>query len=108
MLNANDFNANKTPKKFNCINCDFECSKRSDYERHILTRKHNNANDANKKTEAICNKCSLVFKHASSLSRHRKTCNEKNKMIQQEQNISFVIDEIKDTDNDVMINKKNT
>ena len=99
MLNANDFNAIKTPKKFNCISCDFECSKRSDYDRHILTRKHINANDANKKAEAICNKCSLVFKHASSLSRHRKTCNEKNKIIQQEQNISFVIDEIKDTDN---------
>ena len=100
MLNANEFYIHKTPKKFNCINCDFECSKRSDYNRHILTRKHSIANDANQKNEAICNKCSLVFKHTSSLSRHRKKCNnEKNQIIQQEQNISFIIDEIKDKDN---------
>ena len=30
----------KTPKNFDCENCDFECSKYSDYSRHILTAKH--------------------------------------------------------------------
>ena len=34
---------NKTPKNaktFYCENCDFGCSKKSDYSRHLLTSKH--------------------------------------------------------------------
>ena len=34
---------NKTPKnakKNYCENCDFGCSKKSDYDRHTTTRKH--------------------------------------------------------------------
>ena len=26
--------------KFNCELCDFKCNKKSDFERHLLTRKH--------------------------------------------------------------------
>ena len=87
----------KTHNKYSCMICHFECSKQSDYNRHILTRKHLNANDANKKTTNVCDKCMHGFKHASSLSRHRKNCNaEKNKLKNQDQNISFIInDEIK-------------
>ncbi len=29
-------------EKFHCINCDFVCSKQSDYNRHLLTLKHTN------------------------------------------------------------------
>ena len=69
----------KNAKIFECISCDFKCSKQSDYNRHLLTRKHINATSAtinatqkNSKTY-ICN-CSKIFKHHSSYYRHKKTC----------------------------------
>jgi len=76
----------KTPKNaqnFNCIKCDFKCCKKSEWDRHILTRKHLDANnhrqDANKKTPKNatsyeCDFCERLFKHMSSLSRHKKKC----------------------------------
>ena len=77
----------KTPKirkQFICIPCDFKCCKQSDYDRHILTGKHKNANDANAannhtplQREHKCNNCKTIFKHLPSLSRHKKTCNTK-------------------------------
>ena len=30
----------KNAKLFKCEKCDFGCSKKSDYDRHLLTRKH--------------------------------------------------------------------
>jgi len=32
----------KNAKFFECKKCDFKCSKQSDWNKHILTRKHNN------------------------------------------------------------------
>jgi hypothetical protein len=32
----------KNAENFICEKCDFVCSKKSNYERHILTRKHKN------------------------------------------------------------------
>ena len=57
----------KNAKIFECISCDFKCTKQSDYNRHLLTRKHINATSAtinatqkNSKTY-ICN-CNKIFK----------------------------------------------
>jgi len=86
-------NANKkTPKNaenFECKLCDFKCCKQSDFNRHLLTRKHMNANkmltNANDFTPKnadlftfICHNCDKSFKHSSSLSRHKKKCGVKN------------------------------
>lgn len=72
----------KTPKnaeKFNCNFCDFICSKQSDYNRHITTRKHKILTNTNKKTpknaKAYMCSCGKSYKHASSLSGHKKKCN---------------------------------
>ena len=65
--------------KFYCNICDFGCSKTSEYNRHIMTAKHCNANfkavNANVVApERECDICKHSFKHASSLSRHKKKC----------------------------------
>jgi len=74
LINANI----KTPKcaeKFCCENCDFICCKKSEWVRHLATDKHNNANNAkNCATGFCCDSCKHIFKHASSLSRHKKKC----------------------------------
>ena len=30
----------KIPKKFNCEKCNYECSNKKDFKKHLLTRKH--------------------------------------------------------------------
>jgi hypothetical protein len=69
-------NANqKSPRIFVCESCDYECSKSSEYNKHKHTAKHINATNANIKISKIptCD-CGKIFKHVSSLSRHKKTC----------------------------------
>ena len=82
LINANE-KTPKTPTSFECNLCYFKCSKQCDYNRHIMTPKHINANqmlsNANSFTPKNadifeCDKCSKNFKHASSLSRHKKIC----------------------------------
>ena len=80
----------KSAKKFSCKECDFECSKRSDWSRHISTQKHKirtNTNDFTPKNaeQYHCN-CGKKYKHASSLWNHKKNCeNEGNHGVQQTQ-----------------------
>ena len=80
----------KSAKKFSCKECDFECSKRSDWSRHTSTQKHKirtNTNDFTPKNaeQYHCN-CGKKYKHASSLWNHKKNCeNEGNHGVQQTQ-----------------------
>ena len=91
-----------------CNYCDFKCFKKSDYDRHLLTLKHqNNTKDIKdiKKTpknaeikNCICGK---IYKNYSSLWRHKKTCNnEKDKDIK-----DLVLEIIKNNNEDKTENK---
>jgi hypothetical protein len=73
----------KTPKNaeiFECIKCDFKCSKESDYNRHILTSKHKNRTILNdftpKNAENIftCQNCNKTYKARNSLWYHKQKC----------------------------------
>jgi len=64
------------PSNFYCENCDYYCSKKSCWNQHLMTSKHNKANKglikANK--EYFCEKCDIKFKHQSSYCRHKNKC----------------------------------
>jgi hypothetical protein len=85
----------KTHIRFECINCDFKCYAKSDWERHILRPKHlenvkiNNLSTKNtkkhKKTHSLSEYpsdnenayecfCGKEFKERSGLWRHKKKC----------------------------------
>jgi hypothetical protein len=73
----------KMPEFYYCKKCDFRCSKKSNYEAHLLTRKHIYGHNDNKKmpknaASYMCTLCNKEYKFASGLSRHRKKCEEKN------------------------------
>jgi hypothetical protein len=75
----------KTPEKnamiFSCEKCDFVCSKKSEYNRHLLTRKHKTLT----KTESVnfnaeilwCHYCHKQYTSRVGLWKHEKKCKEK-------------------------------
>ena len=99
MLICANKNTQKTPHNFHCECCDFKCSKNSDYSRHLLTRKHINANDNSKGTNYSCILCNKIFKHAPSLSRHKKKCNNDVVLNKDENIVDLLMNENKDFKN---------
>ncbi len=78
----------KTPKKIICEICQFKCCKKSEWERHISTRKHimgmNGYDNDIKKEQLIPQKCECgkEYNYHSGLWRHKKKCKiEKNIVI---------------------------
>ncbi len=73
-------NNQKKSNAFRCEKCDFTCSKQSNYNRHISTRKHIKLHndsiespDHQKSATYKCN-CGKEFSYNTNLTRHKKTC----------------------------------
>ena len=89
----------KNAEKFFCEKCDFKCFKSSDWDRHILTRKHLNTDKILTNTDKITPKnaaafycdCGRIYKHRQSLFNHKKKCNIFDKT-------QFILDVIKKDD----------
>ena len=69
----------KNSSKFECITCDFNCSNKNDYNRHILTRKHKILTNVDTENFETVSKfeceCGKEYNHRQSLSIHKKKCN---------------------------------
>jgi hypothetical protein len=84
MISDDTKKASKNIATFVCDLCDFECSKRGDWNRHITRPKHLKhiemiQNDTNKDIKDIISdhfacECGNIYKHHSGLWRHKKTC----------------------------------
>ena len=77
-MNTPETKRQKTPSSFVCENCDFRCSKMSDWNRHITTSKHQNIQNHTQiiqknavKYECICGKS---YGYSSNFYTHRKKC----------------------------------
>jgi hypothetical protein len=74
----------KIPKKFFCETCDYTTSSNKDFNKHILTRKHNISQNGNqvetgknpKTTQDFLCDCGKIYKNRSGLWKHQKICNE--------------------------------
>ena len=68
----------KNSSNFQCIECDFKCCNKNDYNRHILTRKHKMLTNVDKENFENVSKieceCGKEYKHRQSLSIHKKKC----------------------------------
>lgn len=71
-------NTPKNSKKFICDKCNFECSNKQDYSRHLSTAKHkrltNEEVSPNVEAKTFRCKCGKIYKHMSSLCNHKKKC----------------------------------
>ena len=74
----------KNAEIFRCEICNFECSKKSNYKSHIMTRKHQNRTilNENKQEKATkqfsCVKCNKKYTARNSLWYHQQKCQETN------------------------------
>jgi len=79
-------NEQKTSNKFCCEKCNYVCSRKTNYERHVLTDKHkwihnvskndtklasNEQNEQNYRYKCICGK---EYSFSQGLSKHKKQC----------------------------------
>ncbi len=89
----------KNAIKYNCEKCDFKCSKHSDWERHILTAKHQNRTKQNELNAKIymCPFCDKNFTARNSLWYHKKKCIPDNNFEKEDDEYKMQI--IKDTVN---------
>ena len=73
----------KNIKFFSCEKCDFKCSKKGDYNRHLSTAKHQNLTNLNKKHQKtsnhFCTNCNKTYKSRVGLWYHEKKCDNNNK-----------------------------
>ena len=71
-------------KKFICEKCDFSCSKKGDFTRHLQSKKHNTTNTTKiqpKKPQFRC-KCGKLNIHRASLHKHQKVCEVENENLE--------------------------
>ena len=80
-----DFFTPKNADKFLCELCDFKCFKESDWERHILTRKHKKNDkmmtlddnftpkNAEVSKEYMCS-CGKEYSYRQGLWKHKRLC----------------------------------
>lgn len=59
--------------KFNCESCSYHTNKLSCWTQHLNTLKHTSSSVTHI-DKHICELCKAVFKHSSSLCRHKKVC----------------------------------
>ena len=75
----------KNKRVFYCKKCNYTTTRKSNWEKHIITEKHrmntilNPAEPIKCNTETTynCNICGKEYRHKSSLSRHYRSCAEK-------------------------------
>jgi hypothetical protein len=104
--------------KFICEKCDFKCCKKGNYDKHIITRKHqiiynllqNNDEKNPKKHECICGK---EYKHRQGLFTHKKSCTyeppKKHKLYEKDNIVEVLLKENNDFKNIILdLVKSNT
>ena len=75
-------NEQKEQPIYFCKICDYDCCKKYNYERHILTSKHIKTTKSHKNEEFVqnekykCNNCNKIYKDRAGIWRHKKKCVE--------------------------------
>lgn len=88
MSNENNYNNNykNVAIIFECIKCNYKCSNKYNYNKHLLTRKHILQHSDYIKscnTEYVCD-CGKKYKYRQGLHAHKKICNFKHENLNNE------------------------
>ena len=82
----------KSEKNFNCVECDYKCCNKYDYNKHISTRKHlrnttitQGNTESSKNEKYTCPNCDKLYSSRKGLWCHKKKC------IKPESNIDEIV-----------------
>ena len=80
MTKIGNKNLQKTCTTYLCALCDYITDRKSSYDVHLTTLKHEKSINGNKNLQKTCNnlicqKCNKIYKDYSGLWRHKKKCN---------------------------------
>lgn len=75
----------KVVTNFFCETCDYHTSRKYNYDKHLLSSKHNNRTTSNKNEQKVaksstgycCDNCSKIYKSRSGLWSHKNKCQNK-------------------------------
>ena len=94
----------KVPKDFYCEKCNYKCSNKKDFNKHLMTRKHNksytgvtNDDEKSPKIPKFKCECGNTYKYRQGLYKHKKICS----IIQPEENDIDHIVKIKENSTEV-------
>jgi hypothetical protein len=60
---------------YSCDICNFQCKHKWNYDKHLLTEKHQkNVHGNTEETKHICNQCNKEYTNSSGLWKHKKHC----------------------------------
>ncbi len=83
----------KNDPRFFCEKCDYKTNKKSSWNKHLLTPKHNRTHIKIPETKIIeCEICHKEFKSRSGLWRHKKKCSFENESKEEEVNVEEDVD----------------
>jgi len=103
----NDKKTSKNIQKFECVFCDFNCSKKGDWTRHVLRPKHikltqGDAQVIKKTSNYICEFCKCSYSSRNGLWKHKKKCNFHNKLNTKNDN-EYIFEGINIQDKDALV-----
>ncbi len=72
-MNSTTNDSSKLSAIFTCEKCDYKCSRKGDFNKHLRSVKHNTTNTTNIQHNYSCD-CGKIYNHRASLYNHKKTC----------------------------------
>ena len=110
MATLGDKNQQNSAHKFSCISCDYNTSRKSNYETHLLSGKHKRVTNRlqmglksvkkqQEQAETFNCSCGKQYQHRQSLWKHKKTCSiisckeDLNDSAKQQQLIEYLLKE---------------
>ena len=65
----------KSLKEFYCKKCDYKCARKSDFNKHLKSKKHNTTNTTKIQPNILHScECGKSYNHRASLFNHKKSC----------------------------------
>ena len=91
----------RQPCHYYCKLCDYSCVKPSEYNRHLLRKKH--IMNTNNMKQFICD-CGIIYNSKQGLWKHKKKCNNVNTIEEPNEDVIYNdIDSTPDTDKKILI-----
>lgn len=76
---------NNSKEEFYCERCDYKCFRKSDFKKHIDSRKHNTTPTTKKQQPIYSCICGKEYNHRASLFNHRKKCTHQDAVVLEEE-----------------------